>query len=87
MVKLMDDCRSIKKQMAFQLARQQINLEVEDSELSDCINNTHLSKHFIALARELDVLEPKVPEDIYKSHLETHSMWFKTTHVISQHSD
>ncbi|KAI7885318.1 26S proteasome regulatory complex, non-ATPase subcomplex, Rpn1 subunit [Lichtheimia hyalospora FSU 10163] len=68
--------RSIKKQMAFQLARQQINLEVEDSELSDCINNTHLSKHFIALARELDVLEPKVPEDIYKSHLETHRMTF-----------
>lgn len=62
--------------MAFQLARQQINLEVEDSELADCINNTHLSKHFIALARELDVLEPKVPEDIYKSHLETHSMSF-----------
>ncbi len=28
-----------------------------------------LSEHFLALARDLDVLEPKVPEDVYKSHL------------------
>ncbi|KAM3581505.1 proteasome regulatory particle base subunit [Umbelopsis sp. WA50703] len=60
----------VKKQLAFLLARQQIYLEVEDSDLAECLNNTHLSEHFISLARELDVLEPKTPEDIYKSHLE-----------------
>jgi 26S proteasome regulatory subunit N1 len=58
--------------MAFQLARQQILIETDDVELSECLNNTHLSRYFISLARELDVLEPKVPEDIYKSHLENH---------------
>lgn len=63
----------MKKQMAFQLARQQIHIETEDSDLNACINNTNLSKHFLALARELDVMEPKIPEDIYKSHLENHS--------------
>jgi hypothetical protein len=60
----------LKKQLAFLLARQQIYIEVEDASLADCLNNTHLSEHFISLARELDVLEPKTPEDIYKSHLE-----------------
>merc|ERR1712142_856231 len=34
------------------------------------MSNTHLNNNFLALARELDILEPKVPEDIYKSHLE-----------------
>ncbi|ORZ13240.1 armadillo-type protein [Absidia repens] len=68
----------LKKQMAFQLARQQIQIETDDVELSECLNNTHLSRYFISLARELDVLEPKVPEDIYKSHLENHRTSFST---------
>lgn len=52
------------------LARQQIFVETEDEDLQNCINNTHLTTHFINLARELDLMEPKTPEDIYKSHLE-----------------
>ncbi|CAJ0745231.1 6084_t:CDS:10 [Entrophospora sp. SA101] len=60
----------LQKQIAFQLARQHITLPVDNEELLEIINNTHLSKHFIALAEELDVMEPKTPEDIYKSHLE-----------------
>ncbi|WAR01109.1 PSMD2-like protein [Mya arenaria] len=39
-------------------------------ELTEIISNTHLNNNFLALARELDIMEPKVPEDIYKSHLE-----------------
>ncbi|GAA5795208.1 armadillo-type protein [Helicostylum pulchrum] len=66
----------LKKQMAFQLARQQIYIETEDADLNGCINNTNLSRYFLALARELDVMEPKVPEDIYKSHLENHRTAF-----------
>jgi 26S proteasome regulatory subunit N1 len=34
------------------------------------LNNTRLSELFIALGRDLDVVEAKTPEDIYKSHLE-----------------
>ena len=33
-------------------------------------SNQSLSDHFMNLARELEVLEPKTPEDIYKMHLE-----------------
>ncbi|CAG8700181.1 1181_t:CDS:2, partial [Scutellospora calospora] len=60
----------LQKQIAFLLARQQISLPIEDEKIQEILNNTHLTTHFIALAKELDVLEPKTPEDIYKSHLE-----------------
>jgi len=65
----------IQKQLAFILGRQQIFLELnedieENEELIEIMSNTHLNNNFLALARELDILEPKVPEDIYKSHLE-----------------
>lgn len=69
------DDHSLKKQMAFQIARQQIWLDFpvesdEDGEIAECLNNTRLSEHFKLLAKELNLLEPKTPEDIYKSHLE-----------------
>jgi hypothetical protein len=37
--------------------------------LREIISNSRLSEHFLALARDLDVMEPKVPEDVYKTHL------------------
>lgn len=69
------DDRSLKKQMAFQIARQQIWLDYpidseEDGEIAECLNNTKLPEHFKHMAKELDLLEPKTTEDIYKSHLE-----------------
>ncbi|KAK5165094.1 proteasome regulatory particle base subunit [Saxophila tyrrhenica] len=68
--------KAIKRQLAFILGRQRICLELEgedaeDQELQDCLNNTKLPEHFKSLAKELNVLDPKVPEDIYKSHLES----------------
>ncbi|XP_018353244.1 PREDICTED: 26S proteasome non-ATPase regulatory subunit 2-like isoform X2 [Trachymyrmex septentrionalis] len=33
------------------------------------LSNGHINTHFQILARELDILEPKLPEDIYKSWL------------------
>lgn len=67
---------ALKKQMALLVARQQIWLDVpseaeEDQELLECLSNTKLPDHFKSLAKELNILEPKMPEDIYKSHLES----------------
>ncbi|KAJ1908729.1 proteasome regulatory particle base subunit [Tieghemiomyces parasiticus] len=65
-----------KKQLAFLLARQQMlprqaeEEGLQDEDLLKCLCNTQLSEHFIALARELEVYEPKTPEDIYKTHFE-----------------
>ena len=66
----------LKKQMAFQIARQQLWLEPpsetdEEQVLADCMANTKLSDHFKTLGKDLNVLDPKVPEDIYKTHLES----------------
>lgn len=65
---------SMKRQMAMLVARQQIWLpteEIEDDYLKECLSNEKLPDHFKSLAKELNLLEPKMPEDIYKSHLES----------------
>jgi len=72
---------SIRRQLAFMLARQQVVIDVEelleddvdDDEiefLADLLRNTKLNESFLNLARELDIVEPKTPEDIYKTHLD-----------------
>merc|ERR1719421_2453160 len=68
----MDACEDgvLKKQMGLILARHRVNFEEEeDDDLNEIIGNNKLSEHFLHLARDLDVMEPKTPEDIYKSHL------------------
>ncbi|XP_076169384.1 regulatory particle non-ATPase 1 [Ptiloglossa arizonensis] len=66
---------SVQKQLAFMLGRQQIFLELPEStpeydDLVEIMSNSLLNYHFLNLARELDIMEPKTPEDVYKSHLE-----------------
>lgn len=68
--------KSLRKQMAFLAARQQVWLELtpedeEDQAFMDSLNNTSIHKHFKSLGKELNILEPKAPDDIYKTHLET----------------
>ncbi|KND04040.1 proteasome regulatory particle base subunit RPN1 [Spizellomyces punctatus DAOM BR117] len=67
-----NDCPDLlmQKQLAFMLARQQINVPTEDEDIQEILNNTRLSENYLALARDLDVMEAKTPDDIYKSHLE-----------------
>jgi 26S proteasome regulatory subunit N1 len=45
--------------------------ELEDSNeqrdiLQELISNSRLSEGYLTLARDLDVMEPKTPDDIYK---------------------
>eukprot|EP00241_Pyramimonas_parkeae_P004255 CAMPEP_0114250514 /NCGR_PEP_ID=MMETSP0058-20121206/14741_1 /TAXON_ID=36894 /ORGANISM="Pyramimonas parkeae, CCMP726" /LENGTH=908 /DNA_ID=CAMNT_0001364181 /DNA_START=49 /DNA_END=2775 /DNA_ORIENTATION=- len=66
-----------KRQLAFMLARQGVVMNLEDPTLvgedqevvQEIATNSKLSEHYLALARDLDVMEAKTPEDIYKSHL------------------
>jgi len=69
---LMEDCedRVTQKQLAIMLGRQRNPYESEDEELQKIISNERLSEHFKSLARDLDVVEPKHPDHIYKSHLD-----------------
>ncbi|XP_065875690.1 26S proteasome non-ATPase regulatory subunit 2 homolog A-like [Euphorbia lathyris] len=74
------DCDDLlrKKQFCYIVARHGITFElddlmVEEDEdrflLQDIINNTKLSEGYLTLARDIEVMEPKSPEDIYKAHL------------------
>ncbi|KAL4821325.1 armadillo-type protein [Aspergillus spinulosporus] len=68
--------RSLKKQMAFLVSRQQIWLDdlgddEQDETFMECLNNTSIPKHFKSLGKELNILDPIMPEDIYKTHLES----------------
>lgn len=60
----------VQKQMAILLGRHQIFLELDNEKLAELNNNSQLHAHFHSLARELDIMAPKTPEDIYKTHLE-----------------
>lgn len=79
---------AIQKQLAFMLGRQQICLEFKENsnhndDLIEIMSNAHLNNHFLNLARELDIMEPKTPEDVYKSHLENSRTPFGSSQVDS----
>jgi 26S proteasome regulatory subunit N1 len=68
---------ALKKQLAFLVARQRISFDIDtsysedDQKVAECAGNIHLPNHFKTLAKELNILEPKIPEDYYKTHLES----------------
>lgn len=79
---------AIQKQLAFMLGRQQIFLELQENtndydDLMEIMSNSHLNNHFLNLARELDIMEPKTPEDVYKSHLDNSRTSFASSQVDS----
>lgn len=69
---IMETCKdkTTLKQLAFMLGRQRNPYESQEEELQRIISNEKLSEHFKSLARDLDVVEPKHPESIFKTHLE-----------------
>ena len=59
-----------RKQLALILGRHRLfSIDEEDEELLDLIGNAQLSDNFLSLGRDLDVVEAKLPEDIYKTDL------------------
>jgi 26S proteasome regulatory subunit N1 len=65
------DNKAQRRQLAFQLARARAAEAAPagalDSSLESIAGNLSLSESFAALARDLDTVEPKTPEDIFKS--------------------
>eukprot|EP00667_Euglena_gracilis_P002435 EG_transcript_2436 len=69
----LDGCEAplVKKQLAFQLGRQRLFLEpTGDDEVDEIVGNTKLSEFFLYTARDLNSMEPKTPEQIYKTNLQ-----------------
>lgn len=69
-----DQCpdRNTQKQLAYLVARQERVVDCDDEELVTIITNSRLSHHYLHMAEQLDLMDPKLPQDIYKTHLETH---------------
>lgn len=81
---------AIRKQLAFMLARQHKWIDLQSipdyedyDDLMEIMSNAHLNNYFLNLARELDIMEPKTPEDVYKSHLDNTRTPFAQTQVDS----
>jgi 26S proteasome regulatory subunit N1 len=76
---LLKECTDnlMRRQMCLLLGRHRVNFDADDAEiegddtdkLNELIGNEKLSEQFLKLAVDLDVMDPKTPEDIYKSHL------------------
>jgi 26S proteasome regulatory subunit N1 len=60
---------SLARQFAFMLARHRLSVECDDASLREILYNGLLSNHYLDLGRQLEIMPPKSPEDIYKSHL------------------
>lgn len=73
---------SVWKQLAFILARQNSSFKIDNQEIQDIIGNTKLSEYFSYLTSELNILDPKVPEDYFKSHLESSSKYGSSRSMI-----
>jgi len=56
-----------KKQLSYMIAEQHIFFETDDEDLDEIIGNGKLNDMFMHLARDLDVLDAKTPEDVYKN--------------------
>jgi 26S proteasome regulatory subunit N1 len=59
----------LKKQLAYLLGRHHTNHTTGDDEIDALISNRPLPGLFAHLARDMDVVAPKAPEDVYKAHL------------------
>ena len=70
---------TIKKQLCYMLAKHGHPLKLDEGPceiegddldmLQNIMSNSNLTENYLTLARDLDVMEAKLPEDIYKSHL------------------
>ncbi|KAF5209523.1 Proteasome/cyclosome repeat family protein [Clavispora lusitaniae] len=62
----------VHKQLGFILSQQYNRFKYpgDNEETQEIISNVKLPEFYAYLVEELNLLEPKVPEDIYKSHLE-----------------
>ncbi|KAK3400101.1 26S proteasome regulatory subunit rpn-1 [Sordaria brevicollis] len=82
---------ALRKQLAFLIARQGIPLPLErntedDEQIYECLSNSKLPEYFKSLGKELNILEPKTTEDIYKSHLESSRVAGMTNFDSARHN-
>lgn len=72
--------------VSFELTERLIPEDEERDALQDIINNTKLSEGYLTLARDIEVMEPKSPEDIYKVNYLEHLRVDSTDCFVFHHA-
>lgn len=90
-------CQKTQKQLALMLGQVQKYFDLEEEMpdadedyvelLTEMISNRRLHDFYMELARDLDVVEPKAPEDVYKTHLENTPRGTYTSNMESQRAN
>lgn len=72
------------QQLAFILSQHYSGFKLENAlaDIQDIISNAKLPQYYSYLVNELNLLDPKVPEDIYKLHLENTKFGLGTSGLI-----
>ncbi|KAH8913357.1 hypothetical protein BT69DRAFT_1314892 [Atractiella rhizophila] len=78
---------TMKRQLAYVLARHGVPLTSNDEKVGEILNNAKLAEDFKAFAKELNVVDAKVPEDVYKSHLENSRTTTKVDSALQNLAD
>lgn len=52
--------------ISIELDDEMVDIEEQRELLQELISNSKLSEGYLTLARDLDVMEPKTPDDLYK---------------------
>jgi len=78
----------VQRQLAYMLGRHQFYMELSEEhedydDLTEIMSNVHLNNHFLNLGRELDIMEAKTPDDVYKTHLDNVRPAFGSSQVDS----
>lgn len=71
------------RQLGYILGSQRVYLpavEARYAAAAEPMGNVALSQQFLELAKDLDVLEPKAPADVYKEHLEDRGVAMRRAH-------
>ncbi len=55
-----------KLQLAFLLARNRVLIEEDDEILKQIISNQMLSKYFVQICKDFNIMVPKKPREVYK---------------------
>ena len=63
---LLSKCFSLMQGITFELDDEMAADDDDREALQEIINNSRLSEGYLTLARDIEVMEPKSPEDIYK---------------------
>jgi 26S proteasome regulatory subunit N1 len=63
---LLSKCFSLMQGITFELDDEMAADDDDREALQEIINNSRLSEGYLTLARDIEAMEPKSPEDIYK---------------------